>query len=395
MLNNIVGMRQRALAAMHGERLYPLPMITRLETWYKSHVRSGSLPAHLRGLSLDEVHAAVGVGRLKFSAPFAFRLHKVEVQAIFNGDPLYQDYEPVIENIPGMWDIVPTDRAGLTVTRLITPRGALTLQHTLLPEHVLTATDPYLKLHLVQGEEDYPVVEFILENAEFVPLFDKIYSEQVEIGDDGLVVPLLYRIPFQQVLLEYLGEIDLFYALHDHPTSVRRLLDLLDQQTMEIIHQLRALDVPYVEFPDNLHGLMTNPRLFQEYCLPGYQKYCSVLQAQGKKVGSHTDGNLRPLLGLLAQSGLDVCESFSPFPLTECLFEEAWQAWERGPLIWGAIPSPILEESFSEADFHRYLEHLLEQIDRPIILGIVDLCMRQNSIERVEYFARKVQNQPV
>jgi len=35
-------------------------------------------------------------------------------------------------------------------------------------------------------------------------------------------------------------------------------------------------------------------------------------------VGSHTDRNLKPLLRLLTESGLDVCESFSPYPLTEC-----------------------------------------------------------------------------
>ncbi len=35
----------------------------------------------------------------------------------------------------------------------------------------------------------------------------------------------------------------------------------------------------------------------------------------------------------LAECGLDVCESFSPDPLTECTFEEAWQAWQDGPII--------------------------------------------------------------
>ena len=391
-MNNDAGMRQRALTVLRGEMPMRLPFITRLETWYKSHTRTNSLPEHLRGFTLAQVHAALGIGRLKFSAPFAFRLRGVEVQATFNGDPLYHCYEPVIENFPGMWDIVPTDRAGETVTELITPSGRLTLQHKLLPDNVLTGTDPFLTRHLIRNNDDLRVLEYILEKAEFVSLYEKIYNDEAEIGEHGIVVPLLYRIPFQQVLLEYLGEVPLFKALHQRTDQVHRLFDLLDQQMMVIIQRISSLDVPYVEFPDNLHGPMTSPRLFKEYCLPMYQKYCDALQAQGKKVGSHTDGDMRPLLNLLPQTGLDVCESFSPFPLTKCTFEEAWQAWERGPLIWGAIPSPILEEWVSEADFRAYMQNLFEKIDRPIIFGIVDLFMRHNSMERATTIASLIES---
>ena len=381
------GMRQRTLSVLRGEKPTRLPFITRLEAWYKSHTRTNTLPGYLQGMTLDQVHDAVGIGRLKFSSPFAFRLRGVEIRSTFNNESLYQCYEPVIENFPGMWDIVPTDRAGETVTEMITPRGRLLLVHKLLPDNVLNGTDPYLKRHLLQDENDWQVLEYILEKAEYVPLYKKIYEEEALLGEHGFVVPLLYRIPFQQVLLEYLGEVPLFRALHQNTSQVRRLFDILDQQMMSIIQEISGLDVPYVEFPDNLHGPMTSPRLFKEYCLPMYQKYCDALHAQGKKVGSHTDGDMRPLLNLLPQTGLDVCESFSPSPLTRCTFEEAWTAWDKGPLIWGAIPSPILEEWVSESDFHAYMQNLFEKIDRPIILGIVDLFMSHNSIERAASIA--------
>jgi hypothetical protein len=136
---------------------------------------------------------------------------------------------------------------------------------------------------------------------------------------------------------------------------------------------------------------MTNPKLFREYCLPAYQKYTEILHGQGKKVGSHTDGNVKPLLDLLADSGLDVCESFSPYPLSECLFEEAWKAWASGPVIWGGIPSTLLEERTSPEEFSTILEELFLTIDRPMIFGIVDLFMRHNSIERVGTIAKELE----
>ena len=384
-------MRQRALAVLRDEMPPRLPFITRLETWYKSHVRTGTLPERFRGMTLDELHAATAIGRLKFSSPVALCLHGVDVRAWFNGEQVYHAFEPVVENFPGMWDVVPTDRAGETITELITPRGRLSLRAKLLPENVRTGTDPYLAQHLLQQDDDFSILEYILDRAEVVPQYQKIRDDEAQVGEHGLVVPLLYRIPFQQVLLEYLGEVPLFRALHDRPAPVRRLLEQLDRQMMQLIDAVASLDVPYVEFPDNLHGPMTSPPLFREYCLPAYQKYCEALHAQGKKVGSHTDGNMRPLLDLMPGTGLDICESFSPYPLTACRFEEAWEAWANGPRIWGGIPSPILEERFSAADFRAYVAGLLERIDRPVILGIVDLFMYHNSIDRAIEIAAMIE----
>jgi len=393
MNNQPWSMYDRMTAVLQGCKPDRHPFVTRLETWYKSHQRSGTLPERFKELSLNEVHRAVGVGQLKFMVPYGLKLRGVEVSASFEGEPFYHAWEPVYENFPGLWDIVSNEKAGETISELRTPVGALHLRHVILPEGIYTGTDPYLKEHLIQEDGDYRTVEYILERAEYIPLYDKLAAEQARLGDVAFVVPLPHRIPFQQVLLEYIGEINLFYALHDTPHKVKRLLDLLDQQMVEILHRLSDFNWPYVEFPDNLHGLMTNPKLFSEYCLPAYQRYTDILHAQGKVVGSHTDGDMKSLLGLLKDSGLDICESFSPAPLTRCTFEDAWMAWQGGPLIWGGIPSPILEESIPEEDCMRYVQEVLDRVDgQTIILGVVDLFMRHNSIDRVQTIARKVEN---
>ena len=385
-------MRQRALKVIEGEQPDRLPFITRLEAWYKSHLRTGTLPPEFRGMALPELHRTIRVGQLKFVVPFAYRLRGVEVNVWHNHERIVQEYEPILENFPGVWDFVPTDKAGITLTELVTPKGKLRLKHRLLEENVLTGTDPYLQEHLIKEESDFGTVEYILEQLEWIPRFESYSSEQAQLGGNAFVVPLLLRIPFQQVLLEYLGETSLFYSLYDHPKQTQRLLKLLDEQMLELLERLGEFNVPYIEFPDNLHGMMTNPKLFQKYCLPAYQRYAKILHGQGKKVGSHTDGNLKPLLRYLAESGLDVCESFSPYPLTECRFEEAWSAWESGPVIWGGIPSPLLEETTRPDEFAVYIESLLAKIDRPVILGVVDLFMRHNSIERVRQIAQELEN---
>ncbi len=389
-------MQARVATLLAGGLPDRLPFVGRLESWHKSRLRTGTLPQPFQALSLPEIHRAVGMGQLRFVIPYGLRLRGVEVRATFEGRLSYRAFEPVIDSFPGMWDVVSTDRAGVTETELVTPAGRLTLRHELLPEMVLAGEDPYLTEHLIKDEADYAVARYILERAELVPRYERLAEAQAEVGDHGVVVPLLHRIPFQQVLLEYLGERQTFFALHARSAHLEGLLRALDEQLDEIVRQLAACPALYVEFPDNLHGSLTSPRLFVRYCLPAYQAYTARLHAQGKKVGSHTDGDLRPLLRLLPESGLDVCESFSPYPLTPCRFEEAWDAWDHGPLIWGGIPSPWLEERTSEAEFRAALERLLGFIGRrPIILNVVDLALGITSIERIAHIAQRLEHQSV
>ena len=389
-------MRDRISAVFEGRTPDRLPFIDRMELWYASKSQNDTLPERYKGMSLNDVHRVVGMGRQKFTAPYAFKLHGVEVVATFEKEIVNREFEPISEYFPAAWapQEVPRDKAGTTLIDFITPVGNLQMKYVYADSMVqMGGAEPLLTGHLIKSEEDYRTVEYILERAEFVPLFENIADDEKMLGENGFVVPCLHRIPFQQLLLEYLGEMQLFTAVYDNPGLIDRLMTILDEQYMEIVNRLSELSVIYVEFPDNLDGMMTNPRLFEKYSLPYYQKYTGVLHGQGKKVGCHTDGNVKPLLNLLAQSGLDVCESFSPYPLTECTFEEAWETWRNGPIIWGGIPSPILEERTQDDEFQEYVHRLLQTIgDQPIILGVGDMVLGNNLIERVEYIATEVEN---
>lgn len=384
-------MRRRVEAVLRGRPVDRPPFIDRLELWYAHHCRTAGLPEAYTGMSLNQIHSAVGMGQQRFRVPYAFRLRGVELICTFDGQLIRRESDPVTDHFPTLAEMVVTDRAGVSTMELLTPAGGLRVQHEILRDMVEDGTGPYMKEHPVKDEQDLRAVEYIMERAEYLPQYEALYREEEAVGDIGYVVNEIQRIPFQQVLLEYLGEMQTFYALRDNPRLVERLLALADQQMMLVLGELAALDRTYVEFSDNLHGLMTNPKLFTKYCLPHYQRYADILHGQGKVMGSHTDGDVRSLLGLLAESGLDVCESFSPLPLTSCSFEEAWQAWRDGPIIWGGVPSPVLEARTSEAEFRGYVRRLLDLIDgRPIILGVGDLVMGNNLIERVQYIAEQL-----
>ena len=110
------------------------------------------------------------------------------------------------------------------------------------------------------------------------------------------------------------------------------------------------------------------------------------------KIGSHMDGNLKPIVSQLPECGLDVIESFSPDPLTPLTVEEAMDAWGDKPIIWGGIPCLFLEADAPLAELEDYVYGLLEMLaGRPMIFNVVDMVLPINEIDRVRRIAEIVE----
>jgi hypothetical protein len=388
-----LSVHDRVLAVIQGRKPDRIPFCDRLELWRTALIRQGRLPADFEGLSLIESHRKIGMGQLKFVAPHDFRLRGVELIVSVDGQEVRRETDPVSFRWPVMEDLVEADRPGATAFEFVTPVGKVRLRQLMLPEAVSWAQMPYLEEHPIKEPEDFDTIRWIIDHIEVMARFDRIREAEAELGDFGFVVPRIDRIPFQEVLIDLLGEMATFYALNDDPGRVHALLAAIDELRVETAGLLAGLDAPYVEFADNMTGHMTNPKLFAEYAIPEYQRYAGLYHAQGKKVGSHFDGELKPLLGLLRETGLDVVESISPAPLTECTFDELWESLGGGPpLMWGVIPSPLLEERTPESELHAFVDHVLETVGAaPIILGVSDMVLGNNLIERVEWIARRIE----
>lgn len=88
-------MRERVIAVLRGDTPERPPFIDRMELWYRSMCEQNRLPEKYAGLSLNAVHRAVGMGRQKFTAPYALKLRGVEVIYSFEGDIIQRESEYV------------------------------------------------------------------------------------------------------------------------------------------------------------------------------------------------------------------------------------------------------------------------------------------------------------
>lgn len=406
----------RLMTTMRGGKPDRWPFCARTELWYSARSRAGTLPAKYMepsadrepsvisiftvpirkdfvGARLTDIHRDLGMGQQLQGIAHSRRLRGVEVKLSLDDKVFFHAKDPIVDYFPRLFDLLLLEQPGDTTAEFITPKGTLIARSTLVEDMIANGTIPVMTEHPVKGDDDFPALEYIYTHAEFVPKYDWVYDNQKRMGHDGFVAAMIDRIPWQKMALDLIGEVPTFYALYENPRLIEKVMALMDEVTLNDIKNLEGFDWPYIQFDDNLDGMITNPKLFPDYCIPYYQKYIDMFHAQGKKVGSHTDGNLKRLVPLLPETGLDVFESFTPFPLTELTFQEAFEAWKgKGPLIWGGIPSSILQPDTSQEDFEKYIANMLEVVgSSPHLFGVADLVTSDNIIERVRYIAEQIE----
>ena len=87
-------MKDRVLSVLDRKLPDRLPFIDRIEIWYKGMEARGTMPERYAGMSLDEVHKAVGIGREKFSIPYALKLRGVDMRIFFEDELIHREADP-------------------------------------------------------------------------------------------------------------------------------------------------------------------------------------------------------------------------------------------------------------------------------------------------------------
>ncbi len=381
--------RELITRTLQGKRTHHIAWATRLDIWHESHRRSGSLPSEFDGLDLTDIHRQVGIGRQCYEPVFTTRLRGVEATVEFNGSVIQQDVEPWVR-FPKCSEYVVSDQPGDTLMTFKTPVGSAQIRYRTNVSLVKGGAAPYMVKRLLEDREDFPVVKWILDHMETLPSYDGFRAREEEIGDQGLTIGMMDRVPFQRLLLDFFGEEQAILELYDGTTEFEWLLETLEIRGREILEVALGSPALVVEFPDNIEGMITSPTLFEEHCMPFLQEAADRVHQEGRLLASHMDGNLAPLIDLIPECGVDVVESFSPAPLSALSFEEAWEAWRGKVLIWGGIPSPLFEHHVPRDAFERRVSQMLDLIgdDTRIILGIGDQAMGPTLIERVAWVSQ-------
>ena len=353
--------RERLMTIMEGRSPDQIPWIPRMQVWYTAHQRSGTIPKPYQDYSLRDLEKALGMGTPARNGRI-FRTEMDDVETISHQEG--RD----------------------TITEYITPVGTVSSRTRYSQELSGVGLGGMEIEHLIKDPEDYPVVEFMITHTRYIPTYEEYLDYDGEIGEDGVPMTHGGDCPFHHFLQKLVGYNHAYFHLRDYPDRVNHLLEVMTEMDRETVWPL-IVDSPA---PLILHGVhfdsqITPPPLFAQYIQPYYQEFSELLHARGKTLCMHADNDTRLLLDLVKASGFDMAETFTTAPMVTCTLSDARRVWGTDVIIWGGVPSVILEGSFPEAEFEAYMKDLFRTIapGDAFILGVADNVMPRAKLDRI------------
>jgi hypothetical protein len=169
----------------------------------------------------------------------------------------------------------------------------------------------YRKKHYITEDEDYRIVQYIVENTIFRQCSQALSKRKKELGEDGVIFSRLDRSPYQKLLIELARPEKFLVDLHEVPGLVEPLLEALGDRLKEQFNMALDSEAEIIWAPDNITCDMTPPGSFEKYLVPFYNRFGRGCEDAGKVFAVHMDGKLDGLKDIISKTAIHVIESFS------------------------------------------------------------------------------------
>jgi hypothetical protein len=201
---------------------------------------------------------------------------------------------------------------------------------------------PWQTERLIKDPDDYRVVQYLVENTEYIADYFPIEQATDWLGDEGVVLTSLPHSPMQTLMIDWVGSEGgkFYYDLADYPDLVEELYHALCR-SREPLHEIAArAPAPIVLCGDNVDGFLVSPNLFEKYFVPVYESQAKLIHAQDRLMAVHMDGRLDALKRLIAGTSIDIVEAVHPPPMGDLSIGEALAAWPD-KAVWVGFPGSV------------------------------------------------------
>ncbi len=202
---------------------------------------------------------------------------------------------------------------------------------------------PWQTERLIKEPEDYKVVKYMVENTEYLPDYFPIEQAMDWLGDDGIVLDdLAPHSPMQMLMIDWIGSEGGRFFIHHakYPDLVEDLYRAVSK-SREPMYEIAAKSPAEITwFGDNIDGVLVNPRLFEKYFMPEYEKMAKAIHKHGKLMAVHLDGRVDVLKDLIAKTPIDIIEALHPPPMGDLSIGEALSLW-KDKVIWVGYPGSV------------------------------------------------------
>ena len=354
--------RERLLAVIDGKHLDRIPWIPRLNLWYNAHKQNGTLPEKYQNLNLRDIERDLGLATPAREG----RIHIVNQK----GNIETKSYRKGVE----------------TITEYITPAGTVWTSTRGSDELAQKGIGGRTTAYMIKNKDDYAVVEYMVENTEYLPNYDAYIAYENDIGEEGYPMVPLGSAPMGQIMREYIGYNNFYFELADNLTQVEHLHAILVDKAKELWKIVLESPARLLLYGVHFDSQFTPPPLFSQYFLPYFKEFSALIHEKDKLLACHADSDTSLLLDLILEAGFDMAECFVTQPMAPVTLKQAREAWGNNVIIWGGIPSAIMCEPITDEYFEEYMLDLFKTIapGDAFILGVADNVMPEAKIERVK-----------
>jgi len=191
-----------------------------------------------------------------------------------------------------------------------------------------------------QGPEDYDKLIALADDTQYEPDYESVEKARLLLGDDVFLRGGMGYSPLQSIIYDYMGVETFCIEWAERRDKVLRLYEALTERDRRCYKVLA--DGPHwlCQYGGNVSPEVVGRERFEKYIIPHYNEFAEILHERGKMLLVHLDANCGLLKDLIAESGIDVIEAFTPAPDTDMTMAEARQAWPD-KIIWINFPSSV------------------------------------------------------
>lgn len=305
--------REKILRASHGERVDKLPFF---HNWRHCQIGWVERECRNRGMGLSWARPS-----------YIVEIHDVDVteqQVIEKGKKVYRrTYSTPVGSIylDEMRDLGTGEWHGMRSWKDVTP---------------------WQTQRLIKQPEDYQVLKYIVEHTEYKPYYFPIEQAKEWLEDDGCVIDIQPHQPMQMLMIDWIGSEQGRFFIHHakYPDLIEDLYRAI-AKSREPMYEIGAKSpADIIWCGDNIDGVLVNPKLFEKYFMPEYEKMAKICHEHGKLLAVHMDGRVDVLKDLIARTPIDIIEALHPPPMGDLPIGEALSLW-KDKVIWVGYPGSV------------------------------------------------------
>ena len=398
--------RENLISVIRGETVDQLPWVPRIDLWHNAQEIRGTMPQQFEGMTVEDIHRSLGWPLHKIIPEFS-RPEKPE-DATHRGIGLYnlKEYPCDFEFSSDVKiEVADENEGGDEMMRVdySTPVGKVSVVHGFTAEMKKAgASISWVKEHAIKGPEDYKVLAHLFGKLTIKPAYERFETWRDFVGDDGIAVAQGLGIgcgsPMHFIQKSLLDATEFYLHFRDYPQQMAELMAAMEGVYDQLLDVLSGVQMDALLWMANVDDMITYSTLYAEYFQPWARKAAETLKPKGVAMICHPDGENEGLMDLLIDSGMDVADAVTPYPMTKVRIEDYYDQWCRpGHMtIHGGIPETLLlDKSSRREDLEDFMDNLFKNIapGHHFIASIGDTTPPDADFDRLLYIGDRIEKE--